>query len=254
MFTFVSMYTATPESVLIYAEISTFGLINYLTMIYRADSFMEAYRQCDRMEKFMTQIGVPLDFAICRWTILILYIIVFSAYSSLFILFSISDKSFNIFVWEIFIMGIPVNLMTVPMFNLLSLGSLLYSRFKALNKLIEDQLCINSRRIDVQIDRIAQLHSNICQSCNNLIYANEYVLLTYYLFTFVQVGEFVLNLMGYYRSRLEYNVFVWNVLFTLTNLAALIMMTLLKYESTLTGPALCELTEAYFDEEMNEQV
>lgn len=237
-----------------YVEISTFGLINYITLTFRANSFMQAYNLCDKTERKMKQLGVRIDFRICRGTILMLYVISFAAYSSMFVIFAISDKKLEIFLWETLVMGIPISLMTIPMFNSLCIGSLLYARFSEFNKLIKDQLCVRSRRVDVELISLAQIHSNFCKSTNQMIRAHEYVFLTYYLFTFVQLGEFVLTLTGYQKSALAYNDILWNTLFVLTNIGSLIMLTGLKYESSLTGAALCELTEAYFDDEMNEQV
>lgn len=242
------------EKVHRYIEISTFGLINYLTLTYRAVPFMDTYKLCSSTEEKMKQLGMETDFTICRWTISILYVMSFGGYSSVLVIFFVTDLKLEAFAWEMIIRGIPAVLMTSPMYNFMSIGSLLYTRFKELNKLIEDQLCVNDRRVNVELTKLAQMHSDLCKATNSLIYSHEYTLLTYYLYTFVQLGEFILNLMGYFRLALSYNDILWNSVFIPSNLFALVLMTLLKYESTLTGPALCELTEAFVDKNMNEQV
>lgn len=237
-----------------YMEIAAFGLINYITLIYRAESFMEAYKLCYKTDQKLTQLGIELDFRVCRWTIFVLYVLSVGSYSSALVLFFISDQNHEMYLWEIFAKGIPAVIMTGPMYNFMSFGSLICKRFQELNKLIKDQLCVNSTRVNIEVVNLAQMHSDLCKSSNAWIYAHEYSLLTYYVFTFVQLGEFVLNLMGYYQIALSSGDILYNTVFILSNVLAMVLMTIWKYESTLTGPALCELREAYSDEAMNEQV
>lgn len=235
-------------------EIAAFGLINYITLVYRSDSFMSAYRLCYKTDQKMMQLGMELDFKVCRWTIFVLYVLSFSSYGSAFVLFFISEQNHEMYLWEILVKGMPAVIMTLPMYNFMSFGSLIYTRFQELNKLVEDQLCVNSQRVNVELVNLAQMHSDLCKSSNAWIYAHEYSLLTYYVFTFVQLGEFVLNLMGYYQTALAPGDILYNTVFILSNALAMILMTVWKYESTLMGPALCNLSEANSNEAMNEQV
>lgn len=242
------------EKVRRHIEMSVFGLINYVSLVVRSDTFIDAYRLCEKTERKMKQIGMIISYTICRWTIFFLYGLTFSSFGSMFIIFLINNENLELLSWEMLVMGIPICLMTSPMYNFVSFGALLYSRFNELNKLIEHQLCVEFRRVDVDLLSLAEMHSDLCKSANKLIYAGEYLLLTYHLFTFVQLGEFVLNLMGYYKFPIDHVDILWNVLFMVSNIAAISLITLVKYESILIGPVLCELTEAYFNDEINEQV
>lgn len=215
---------------------------------------MEAFQLCSEAENHMKRIGIEISFKMCRLVILILNSITVTLFVSAIIIFIFSNKTFNAISYLCLTKAIPIVIMTTPMFNFLYLGTLLYSRFKELNKFIENQLYDASGKVCVELSTLALLHYKLCNACNKMIFCNEYVLLTYYLLTFLQLGIFLLDLMGYFKRDLEYSDIMANLLLMITNIAALVLINLQKNASMLTGPALCDLTEAYYNDRMNEQV
>lgn len=125
-----------------YIEISTFGLINYIIIVSRADCLMESYQIVDRTEKKMKELKMTIDYEVCRQTVLLLNFLFILMFFIVAFLYWISVEKFETFVWEIFLTIIPICLMTTSVYNSQCLGALLRTRFEEITKIIEDQLCI----------------------------------------------------------------------------------------------------------------
>lgn len=235
-------------------QISVLCFITNITFITRSDYFMEAYKICDEMEKLINTIGIKTDYRICRMVTLFLVIETFFCIIYTFVACLVSEDSFGIIASRQLLIAMPLILLSVPIYNYLMFASLLYSRFSVLNKFIYDQLYVGSDKINVELSSLARIHYNLCKSCNLLIHSNEYAFALYYLYTFLQLGSTLLSIMDYFPEELDAIDILWNVWVMTSNAATIISLALLKSESLATGTVLCQLSDAYFDDKMNDQV
>lgn len=228
--------------------------ITYITFISRSDSFMGAYAVCDRTELLMKENGIQIDYKFCRKVIYVLHFDATIGLIYTFVECVISNDPIAILIFKNLTMGIPIIIMTTPIHNYLMFAALLFSRFRDINSLITNQMYVGSTKVNANLTCLAKIHLNLCKCCNMLIYANEYVFLSYYIYTFIQLGIVILNMMGYFSNELDPFDIYWNFQFLCSNAAVIISLTLLKHESLLTGPVLCDLNEAYLYERINQQV
>lgn len=208
-----------------------FGIFTLNIFPARSNILLQAYGYCYKAEKTLKRLGFKLNYTrIHKITLYGSLLIVFFAAMNL-ILHLLWNKSILEFIRFCFIYSFPCAVSVIPVYHFNYLGILVLQRLRLVNDyLSEDFSWLTKKQVKFNLWAIAKVHSELCNTVNNVLYASAFSMVTFYFFTYLQFSALMLGAMNIAHLKLDVESYIWNMIYIATTVGILVLATMLKYE------------------------
>lgn len=208
-----------------------FGIFTLNIFAARTKTLLKAYGNCYVADKALKSLGFKLDYTLIhKITLYFSLTVVFFAIMNL-ILHLLWKKTILVFIRFSFVYSFPCVVSVIPVYHFNYLGIVVLKRLKLVNAyLAEDFSSLTKKQVELKLWAIAKIHSELCNTVNNVLYSSAFSIVTFYFFTYLQFSALMLGAMNIAQLRLDVETYLWNAIYIATTVGILVLATLLKHE------------------------
>lgn len=197
----------------------------------RANTLLKAYGNCYKADKTLKALGFKLDYKLIhKITLYGSLTVVFFGIMNL-ILYLLWRKTITEFIRFSFVYSFPCVVSVIPVYHFNYLGIVVLKRLRLINNyLAEDFSSVPKKQVELNLWAIAKVHSELCNTINNVLYSSAFSIATFYFFTYLQFSALILGAMDIVHLKFGIETYLWNVIYIATTVGILVVATLLKFE------------------------